>query len=164
MAKISFPGLKKYELMLSKLGDQSQEVAEKAVYAGAKIVADKIRSNIKKLIAYDDEAAIYAWVLKNPAPLTRTAKQGLLDGLGVSEIRNDNGYINTKVGFTGYNGIKTKSFPEGQPNVIIAQVTENGSSITGKQPFVRPAVRAKKREIEAAMAAVLDREIKKIMQ
>ena len=49
MAKITFPGLTDYELMLSKLEDSTDEMIGKAVYAGAGIVADAIKENIKAL-------------------------------------------------------------------------------------------------------------------
>lgn len=164
MAKISFPGLGEYELLLSRLGDQSTEIAKKAVYAGAEIIADEIKESISGLHAEPDQAGLIAYARKEPAPLTETAKQGLLDGFGVSGMQDDNGYINVKMGFDGYNGMKTRKYPKGQPNVMIARAVESGSSIAEKRPFVRQAVNARKKEAEAAMAAVLDREIKKIMK
>lgn len=164
MAKISFPGLAEYELMLSRLGNQSSEIAKKAVYAGAEIIADEIKKNIAALKAETDQAGLIAYVKKEPAPLTETAKKGLLDGLGISGMQDDNGYVNVKIGFDGYNDMKTQKYPKGQPNVVIARVVESGSSIAEKRPFVRPAINKKKKEAEAAMAAVLDQEIKKIMK
>ena len=49
MATYQFKGLEEYALKLSKLRDGSREVAGKAIYAGAKIVADAVRENIKSL-------------------------------------------------------------------------------------------------------------------
>ena len=164
MAKITFPGLGDYELMISRLAQGSEDVAGRAIYAGAGIVADQIRENIQKLMAQDDTAGIYAYVQQNPAPLTRTAKQGLLDSLGISPLQNDNGYLNVKIGFDGYNSMKTKQYPNGQPNALIARSLEGGSSAFEKRPFVRPAVNASRKRAEEKMAEVLDEEIKKIME
>ena len=164
MAKITFPSLADYELMISRLSKGADDIAGKAIYAGAKIVTDQIRENIQKLMAQDDEAGIYAYVQKNPAPLTRTAKQGLLDGLGIAPLQDDGGYLNVKIGFDGYNSMETKQYPKGQPNALIARSLESGSSAFEKRPFVRPAINATRKQAEAKMAEVLDYEIAKLME
>ena len=164
MAKITFPGLEGYELRLSRLAENADEIAGQAVYAGAEIVADAIRENIQRLDAKSDRAGLAAYLRKEPAPLTESAKKGLLDGLGISHMQNAQGYFNVKIGFDGYNSLKTKKFPGGQPNVMIARSLESGSSIAPKRPFVRPAVTASRKRAEAAMADVIDRGIKKIMK
>lgn len=166
MAKITFPGLEAYERKLSQLGDMQEirRIAGRAAYEGAKIITDEIRDNIHQMLAYDDEAGLYAYVLKNPAPLTRTAKQGLLDGLGIAPLTDDKGYLNVKIGFDGYNKLKTERFPKGQPNVLIARALESGSSVTEKCPFVRPSIQSKREEAERKMAQVVDEEMEKRMK
>ena len=49
MAKITFPGLADYELMISRLSKGADDIAGKAIYAGAKIVTDQIAKNIRAL-------------------------------------------------------------------------------------------------------------------
>lgn len=164
MSKITFPGLAEYELMLSRLAQGAEDIAGKAIYAGAEIVADAIRSNIQGLQAVPDEVGAIAYADRSPAPLTESAKEGLLDGLGISSMQDDNGYFNVKIGFDGYNGLKTRKFPQGQPNVMIARSLESGSSIAPKRPFVRPAINAVKKQAEAKMAEIVDEEIEKITQ
>lgn len=164
MAKITFPGLADYELMLSRLSKGADDIAGKAIYAGAELVADAIRQNIQSLEAVPDELGARAYQAKDPAPLTYSAKDGLLDGLGISRLQDDNGYYNVKIGFDGYNELETKKYPHGQPNVLIARSLESGSSIAQKRPFVRPAVNAVKAQAEARMAEVIDREIQKIVE
>ena len=166
MAKITFRGLEAYERKLSQLGDiqEIRRIAGRSAYEGAKIITDEIRSNIHQMLAYDDEAGLYAYVLKNPAPLTRTAKQGLLDGLGIAPLTDDKGYLNVKIGFDGYNKLKTERVPKGQPNVLIARALESGSSVMEKRPFVRPAIQSKREEVQRKMAQVVDEEIDKRMK
>ena len=166
MAKITFPGLEVYERKLSRLEDMQEvrRIAGRAAYEGAKLIADEIRNNIHKLPAHDDKAGLYAYVLKNPAPLTRTAKQGLLDGLGIAPLTDDKGYLNVKIGFDGYNKLKTERFPKGQPNVLIARALESGSSVTEKHPFVRPAIQSKREDAQRKMAQVVDEEIEQRMK
>lgn len=164
MAKIRFDGLKEYELRLSRLQAGATPIMEKAVYAGAKIVADEIRKNLEALPAVDDKAGIIRWQQQKPGPLTKTAKRGLLDSLGISPIQQERNFsVNVKIGFDGYNELKTQAYPNGQPNVLVARGAESGSSSTVKTPFVRPAVAASKKEAEKEMSKVLDREMKKIM-
>ena len=74
-------------------------------------------------------------------------------------MQNENGYINVKLGFDGYNSVKTKKYPKGQPNALIARVTESGSSYRTKTPFIRPAVRATKKAAEQAGQAKIDERI-----
>lgn len=164
MARIRFSGLEEYEKKLSALGTQTEEIAGKAIYAGAAVVTDAIRDNIERLRAVPDKAGLFAYREKSPAPLTQTAKQGLLDGLGITPMQDDNGYYNVKVGFDGYNALKTKKYPQGQPNQLIARSLESGSTIAEKRPFVRPAVNASRKQAEAEMSRVIDEEIEKIMK
>ena len=158
MARIRFSRLEDYELRLSRLAGRTEEIAGKAIYAGADIITNAIRANIEGLAAVDDRAGAIAYQKKAPAPLTRTAKQGLLDGLGITPMQDDGGYYNVKVGFDGYNDIPTRKYPNGQPNQLIARSLESGSSIAQKHPFIRPAINASRKAAEAKMAEVLDEE------
>lgn len=164
MATIQFKGLEEYELKLSKLESRSEEIAGKAIYAGAKIITDEIRENIQALKAEPDIAGLKAYKDKTPAPLTRKAKDGLLDSLGITPLQEENGFYNVKIGFDGYNALKTKKYPKGQPNQAIARSVESGSSIAEKRPFVRPAIAAKKKPAEQAMADVINSEAENIME
>lgn len=165
MAKVSFPGLAEYERKLSLLGNKmTDEIAGKAAYAGAKIIADKIRENIDALPAVNDVEGTHAWKAGRSAPLTKKAKRGLQEGLGISRLQNSAGFINVKIGFDGYNDLRTQKYPKGQPNVLVARVTESGSSVAEKRPFIRPAIRAAKAQAEEEMAKVIDTEMEKIMK
>lgn len=166
MARITFKGLEEYERKLSQISNvqEVRRIAGRATYEGAKIITDEIRANIERLPAKSDKSGLIAYATKSPAPLTQTAKEGLLDGLGISPMQDDRGYLNVKVGFTGYNKLKSAKYPKGQPNVLIARVTESGSSLAKKQPFVRPAIQSKRNEAEQKMAQVVDEEIGKLMK
>ena len=137
MAKITFPGLGDYELMISRLSKGAEDVAGKAIYAGAGIVANEIRKEIQSLPVVDGYGTT-----EDPLPggVTRQQKEGLLDGLGISPMQNDGGYLNVKIGFDGYNQTRTKKYPQGQPNQLVARGVESGTSWKQKKPFVRPAV------------------------
>lgn len=159
MAKITFPGLADYELMLSKLEDGSEEIIGKAVYAGAGIVADAIKSNIQSLPivrGYGTES--------NPLPggVTSAQKAGLIDGLGISRMQDDAGYLNVKIGFDGYNNTRTEKYPQGQPNQLVARGVESGTSWKQKKPFIRPACTKSRKQAETEMAKIIDEELEKL--
>ena len=159
MAKITFPGLNDYELMISRLSKGVDDIAGKAIYAGAGIVADAIKENIKALPIVRGYGTT-----DNPLPggVTAPQKAGLIDGMGISPMQDDGGYLNVKIGFDGYNATKTDKYPQGQPNQLVARGVESGTSWKQKKPFIRPAINASKSRAEAEMARILDQEIEKI--
>ena len=77
----------------------------KAVYEGAKIVADQIKANIKSI------PISYAWGTpsKPVEGITPYQRKGLIDGFGISHMKNESGYINVKTGFNGYNKTVSKT-------------------------------------------------------
>ncbi len=161
MAKITFPGLKDYELMLSQLEGATDDMIGRAVYAGAGIVADAVKQGIQSLpivTGYGTES--------NPLPggVTSAQKAGLIDGFGISKLRDDNGYLNVKLGFDGYNRTRTEKYPQGQPNQLVARGVESGTSWKQKKPFIRPAVTRSRKPAEAEMKRVIDEEIEKIVK
>lgn len=164
MARITFKGLQEYELKLSKLPGNTREIAEKAVYEGAKIVADEVKKNLDALNVTTQELAIRAYANQTPTYITEEAKDALIKSFGITPMRDDNGFYNVKVGFDGYNDVITQKYPKGQPNNLIARACESGSSAMIKQPFMRTAVNASKKQAEEKMAEILDAEIKRIME
>lgn len=154
-------GLDSYISYLQKIDLVTDEAIGEAVYEMAKVVADSVRSGIQALTTVPNEANLktYKWGYSR---LSDEEKQGLLDGFGVSPMQDDGGYINVKLGFDGYNGVKTKKYPKGQPNALIARVTESGSSYREKTPFIRPAVNAARKPAEKAGQAKIDEKIKSI--
>ena len=164
MAKISFPGLKAYEDKIAKLGKNQKDIIKRAVYDGAKVIADSVAANVAALPAVSDAEALKAYRSRTPCALSVTQKQGLIASLGLSTMRDAGGYINTKLGFDGYNAVKTRKYPGGQPNALIARAAESGSVALIKTPFIRPGMKAAKKAAEKAMEKTLDEEIEKIMK
>lgn len=135
-------GLDEYVRKLNRLADpkKAEGLIKVAVYEGAGLVADEIRRNLQGHRDTGD----------------------LLDSLYLSTMVNENGYIYTQVGFAGYDR-------NGVPNALKANALESGTSRNGaehqpKTPFIRPAVKTTQKQAEAAMAATLDSNIKKIME
>lgn len=162
MAKFTVgKGLDNYIAYLQKINLASEDMVGEAVYAMAKVVADKVRANIEALPAVSNAANI-ATYKQGVSRLSEPEKQGLLEGFGVSAMQNDDGYMNVKLGFDGYNKVKTKKYPNGQPNALIARVTNSGSSYRQKTRFVDKAVAATRKPAEEAGQAKIDEKIKAI--
>lgn len=162
MATIRFSKLRDYELMLGKIGDASKDICGAAIYEGAKIIADEVKNNLNSLNVTTDELAMLKAKKGEPTYITQRAKEGLIKSFGVTPMQRDrDGIYNVKLGFDGYNDVKTKKWPKGQPNQLIARACESGSSAMIKQPFFREAVQKTKKKAESRMAEVLDEKIKK---
>lgn len=149
-------GLDEYIQKLGNLEYRADGIAGKAIYDGAKIVADKIRANISALPVSEktDRGR------RNP---TQVEKTGLLEGLGIAKLQRGS-FINVKIGMDGYNADATEKWPSGKPNAMIARSIEAGNSFMLRNPFISSAVRATRGAAEAAMAARLDIETEKTMK
>ena len=156
MANIKFKGFESYAEILKQLEDQAESLAGTAVYAGAKVVADKVKRQIDHIDpgnAWDANYSDYEYDRRE------RQKEGLRKSMGISAMRNDNGFLNVKVGFDGYNDIKTRKYPNGQPNAMVARVFNSGTSHNRKQPFFKNAITESKKITENAMAAAVDEKI-----
>lgn len=162
MAKYQMRGLEEYAQYLQRIGANTPEICGKAVYAMADIVADQVRENITKLPTVTEAEALGAYRATETTDLTKAQKKGLEDGFGISPMQNDNGYYNVKLGFDGYNKVKTRKYPQGQPNAMIARAVESGSSVRKKNPFIRRAVNATQKRAVEKGKQVADQEIAKI--
>lgn len=164
MARFAVKGVDEYALKLSKMGDSAKSIAGKAIYGAADVVADRVKDGIASLEAVHDKYNLQSVRKKEKAKLSIAQKKGLLDSFGITKMNRDaKGFYNVKLGFDGYNSVKTKKYPKGQPNQLIARVVENGSSHMDSQPFMRPAVNATRKAAREEMQRVIDEECAKIM-
>ena len=144
MAKMSIFAGEEYMIQLSKIAGETEEIAKKAIYAGANIVADRIKSNLRGV-------------------LSSAATGELLKSFGLTPIAKDkNGDYNTHVGFDGYSGRASKAYPKGTPNQLKARVLESGTSRQKKRPFVRPAIKSTKAAVIEKMNQVITGELRNL--
>lgn len=156
-------GLDDYLAQLGNLERSAKPVIGMAIYQGAKVVADEIRSEIEALptepVGVNPESG-----KKSRRNLTQVEKDGLLEGLGVTKMKDDSGVWNVKIGMDGYNANVTAKWPYGKPNAMIARSLERGTSFMTRIPFIARAVRKSRKQAETAMQAEVDKEIKKRMK
>lgn len=161
MARFEFSGIDTYIKQLNKLQQSTKDgVVGKTVYAGAAVVADSVRRAIQALPVGDGRAQGGGLV----DTVTLPQKAGLLDGFGISRMKDDDGFVNVKLGFDGYNSTRTEKYPRGQPNALIARSVNSGTTFRKKTKFVDKAVNSARKAAEAAMDAACSREIEKIMK
>lgn len=160
MAKFQFEGVDKLVAQYQKLADDTERIIGAAIYNGAGVVMKNVVGAVEGL-GTDNRFG----TPENPTTGPSTIQKiGLQRSLGIAKMRNDGGFYNVKIGFDGYNAVKTKTWPQGQPNSMVARSIESGTSWMSKQPFMRKAEQASKAPCEAVMSEVVDREIAKIMK
>ena len=156
MATIEFVGIDKYFERLDELGKYSIGLCKRALYDGAAVLANAVRDEINALPTSDRDG--------DPQPVLEYEKDGLLDGLGIAKMKDNNGVISTRVDFDGYNRLKSKKYPSGHPNSMIARAINSGTSKRKKNPFMSRAIRKVRAKAQAAMAARMDADIEEIMK
>lgn len=161
MAVIQFKRGDEYLMKISKLeAALKDEVCGAAIYGAAGIVADEIRSQLKA-VPSDEGYGTASEPTRGPKA---GQKEGLLDALGISSMEEKSGYYDVKIGFDGYNGIKTKRWPNGQPNQMVARSIERGTSWMKANAFVKKAMAATRKRALEFMKHSVDESIRKIME
>lgn len=151
--RVGYDGLTEFIRKLETLRDDAGEMSKRAVYVGGGIVGDEMKRQIKRIPIIRD----YIQGSSSKPIIGGTEEQidGLIDSMGLAPMRLDKGWMNTKIGFDGYNDVKTKKYPRGQPNMMIARSINSGTSFRRAYPFIERAGNNSKPVAEAAMAATL---------
>lgn len=127
---------------LSRLGSRTDEVTEKVLEAGGKVMLAQVRSNL---------AGVVGRGTKYPS---RSSGQ-LLGSLGLSPVKQGkDGNHNIKVGFA-------EGRSDGQSNAKLANILEYGKHGQPAKPFLAPAKKAGKQATIEAMKAKLEEEVGK---
>ena len=132
-------------IKLERLSKQADEVVKKTLEAGAEVVEEKVRSNLKNVIGSGT---------KTPSKSTGE----LLDALGTSPVMPNNrlGGWDVKIGFS-------EPRKDGTSNALVATIIEYGKKGQAAKPFMKPAVDATKAKARAVMKKVFTEEVEKIM-
>lgn len=126
---------------LSRLGSQTDEIAEKILCAGGEIALKKVKTNLSAVVGNSENS-------RSTGELERS--------LGLSPVMLDkNGNYDIKVGFS-------EPRSDGSSNAKIANILEYGSSKQSAKPFIKPAKSAVKKQCKAAMQAALEEEVEKL--
>ena len=157
MAKFQFEGIDNYIAQLQKIYGDTEEIIGRSIYEGAGVVMRSVVSAIDGLTVDNS----YGTEENKTIGPNSYQKEGLKRSVGITKMRRDGTFWNVKIGFDGYNGLRTKTWPQGQPNAMIARSVESGTSWMQKQPFMRKAENSSRVKCEQAMANQIDIEISK---
>lgn len=128
---------------LTRLGNKTDEVCEKALKAGAEVVEKAVASSLTDVIGKDTKYK------------SRSTGE-LQKALGVTPVKLDkNGEYNIKIGFS-------EPRSDGKSNAIIANVLEFGKHGQPPKPFLKPAKNKSAKAATAKMAEVLESEMDKV--
>lgn len=158
MAKVKTTGLTELLKELESLNANTDEILEQVTLEGASVTTDVMRSEIKSLKTsneYEGDGKRYA----NPKDV-----KGLLDSLGFTPTQTKGSKIDSNVGFDGYNSNKTKKYPNGHANRMIANAINKGTSFMYAQPFINRTKKLAEQKCIESMQAVLDKAVKQIIK
>lgn len=125
---------------LERLSKQTDEVVKKTLEAGAEVVEEKARANLKNSLKGESSGQ-------------------LLDALGISPVKpNDklDGW-DVKIGFA-------EPRKDGKSNAMVANILEYGKKGQTAKPFMKPAEDATKAKARAKMKQVFTEEANKIVK
>lgn len=163
MPTFEVEGLEQYMNTLQTLSQKElKNILGAMLYDGAGIIADEIRKGVNALPVEEDGAFGSS---KHPMRgVTRAQKKGLQDSLGVAKMRVKGDEYNISIGFDGYNSWKTRKYPKGQPNSLIARSIEKGTSFRSPHPIVEPALRRVQSKCVEAMQKQFDEQINNLFK
>lgn len=143
MAKVDLKMPEEFLLKLSKLGANTDAVAEKVLKAGGEVVLKRTQANLSAVIGSG---------LKYDARST-----GELEGsLGLTPAKMDrDGNHNIKLGFS-------EPRSDGGSNAMLANLIEYGKHGQPAKPFLKPAKSASRAECIRVMSQTLEEEIQKL--
>lgn len=160
-AKLTTEGFDGYFDDLISLSKEAEGICKAAVFEGAKVMADTLRGAVSAIPENNGRFVPGDLPIEG---ISKRQKEGLLNGLGVARIATKGSEVNTKIGFIGYNSEKTRKYPGGQPNMLIARSLMKGTNKRKKYDFVSAAVRQASAPAVAAMAEKVTEEINKKME
>ena len=140
MAKADVKMPDEFLAMLSRLGSQTDTIAEKVLQAGGEVALDKVRSNLSAVVGVGNKS--------------ESRSTGELEcSLGLSPVMVDkNGNHDIKVGFS-------EPRTDGSSNAKIANILEYGTSSQQAKPFLKPAKSAVKKQCVDAMKSAFEKEV-----
>ena len=152
-------GIDNYIRQLQSCADKTEDIIKRSAWEGARIVMDTVKA----------EASTIPVIAKGQKSGTLTGlsavqKADVIASLGISHFREDGNFTNVKIGSDGYNRVKTKRWPQGQPNAMIIRSLEQGTSFLTAYPFVSRAVSKSRAKCIEAMRKQCDEEVKKYIQ
>lgn len=148
MARIQFETQGDLSKALMQIEKGLPEIAKRAVYKGAEVIANQVKKELDNLPIDNRRAGNEKKKLQG---VSRMQKEDLRHSMGISKIREESGNYDASVGFDGYGSIPSKKYPQGLPNQLLVRSVESGTSFRRKIPFMRRASAAAREKAQDAM-------------
>lgn len=158
MAKAKVVGINLFTEDITRMANLTEEMVGRSIYEGAKILADAVKAELEALPVDADKD--FGTPEKPLSGIKAIQKSYLSHSFGIAKMRNSDGTYDIKMGFDGYNSVKTEKHPNGQPNALIARAIESGTSFRKKNPFITRAYNKAKAASEESMKEVFDKYFK----
>lgn len=140
MAKADVKMPDEFLARISRLGNQTDSIAEKVLQAGGEVALDKVRNNRSAVVGVGNKGES-----RSTGELERS--------LGLSPVMVDkNGNHDIKVGFS-------EPRSDGSSNAKIANILEYGTSTQQAKLFLKPAKSAVKKQCVDAMKTAFEKEV-----
>lgn len=150
-----------YSQKLKKLEDSAREqLLGPAIYDGTAALMAEIREQMER-VPTDERFGSENDPARGPRRHTMAV---IKENLGVARLRDDNGFLNVKIGWDGYSDIQTKRWPNGQPIPMLAAAVCRGTSFMEGHDFLKKSVNSKKNAVLKTMQTTMDKHIEKIMK
>ena len=148
-------GIEELSRKLTDLGDRAEEVAAKALYAGAGVMANAYRNAAASVRAQPFRYAVFK--KRDPSFEEKAAIQGQT---GIARFDKNGSEVQTSVGFSG-SGYVTIA---GKQKAVrkIANAINSGTSFMNKQPVFRKASTQTAKAASAAIVAKAEKLIDEI--
>ena len=143
MAKVDMKMPEEFLTKLSKLGSNTDAIAERVLEAGGEVVLKKVRSNLAGVVG------------KNTKIESRSTGE-LERSLGITKVRvGKDGNHDIKVGFA-------EPRSDGESNAKIANIIEYGKHNQPARPFLKPTKSSSRKPCKEAMIRTFEEEVKKL--
>ena len=146
MPKTEVDGMEAFSGLLTELTSNSTGLIKRGLYEANKPLYAEVKRGLDALPTGKKE-------------LDEVQKEGLLKSLYGSEFQEKDGEIYFVISVTGYNDKKTKSYPKGQPNIMLLRSLERGTSYLHKHPVMRKSLNAAKGRAIEAMQKTISKDI-----
>lgn len=143
MPKVTFKLPEKLIKRIATLGDKTDEICEKALKEGAKVVEKRLKTNLDNSLG------------KNLKFQSRSTGQ-LKNAIGITPVLVDkNGNYNIKIGVD-------ENRNDGLSNTMLANILEYGKAGQPPKPFLKPTKSKSKKPALEKIKSTLEEEINKL--
>lgn len=142
MASVDVKGIDQIEMMFGTMRASTRGIAKASLYEGAKVIADELRSETKRLKQNEPGRPKEDNAKKIYRSVTDLEKNDLLKSIGIMTFATDLDGCYTLIGFAGYGSRKTKTYPQGLPNPLLARSVSKPSAMRKGRRFTKIAAKA----------------------